>query len=50
MKRTNAVVVEVDELQIVELLQDEMTGVVKNIGARVVIDCIEESLERDTVM
>ena len=50
MKRANAVMVDIDELQVVELLQDKMTGVVKNIGPRVLIDCIQESLEGRTVV
>ena len=50
MKRTNAFVIEIDELKIIELLQDEMTGVIKNVGSGVIVDGSEETLECHAVM
>src|SRR5690606_41450869 len=50
VKRLDARVVVVDERGVVELLQQQVARVVKDIGARVTADGFEEPLERHTVV
>src|SRR6266516_992305 len=50
MKHANAVVIEVDVLEIVELLQHEVTGIVQQVAALVTADALEEHLERHPVV
>src|SRR5690348_11712286 len=50
VERANALVVDVDEGEVVQLLQDEVTRVVQDVGARVLADAVEKALERHAVM
>ena len=50
MKHPDALVVDVDVVQVVELLQHEMAWVVENITAFVVVHTLQEHLERDPVV
>ena len=49
MKRLDALVVDVDEAEVVELLQEEMARVVVDAAARMVADALEEHLEGGAV-
>ena len=49
VKGEDALVVEIDELEIVQLLQHEMRRVVVDAAALVVADALEQHLERDAV-
>ena len=50
VERLDPLVVDVDERQIVELLQHEVAGIVQDVGARVLIDRVEEALESHPVV
>src|SRR5258708_24606725 len=50
VKHADAIVIEVDVLEIVELLQQEVTGIVQQVAARVSADALEEHLERHPVV
>src|SRR5260370_15191653 len=50
VKHADAIVIEVDVLEIVELLQQEVTGIVQQVAARVSADALEEHLERRPVV
>jgi len=50
VEHANPLVIEIDVLEIVELLQHEMAGVVEEIATLVTTDAIEEHLERHPVM
>ncbi len=50
MKHPNALVIDVDELEIVERLQHVVAGIVENAGARVIVDGCEEAFERHAVV
>ena len=50
MKRSDALVIEIDERRVVELLQQEVAGVVEDVRALVVADGLEEALERHAVV
>ena len=49
VKRLDALVIDVDEAQVVELLQQEMARVVVDVAARVVAEALEEHLEGHAV-
>ena len=44
VESADARVIQVQELEIVELLQEKMTGIVKDSGAPVLPDCLQEAL------
>src|SRR5213593_3486955 len=50
VKHADAVVIEVDVLEIVELLQHEVTGIVQQVAALVTAQALEEHLERHAVV
>ena len=50
MERLDALVVDIYEIEILELLQHKMAWVVKNIGANVVFNLIKEHFERRSVV
>src|SRR4051812_20653040 len=50
VKHADAVMIEIDVLEIVELLQHEVTGIVQQVAALVTADALEEHLERHTVV
>ena len=50
MERLDALVIDIDEIEMLELLQHKMAWVVKNIGANVVLHLIEEHFESRPVM
>ena len=50
VEHADAVVVEVDELQIIHRLQHEMTGVIEDVGTPMAAHRLQEPLERHTVM
>ncbi len=50
MKHSNAFVVYVDVIKVVELLQHEMTWVVQDVAASVIFQSLQEHLEGDTVV
>src|SRR5437773_10789186 len=50
VKHADAVVIEVDVLEIVELLQHEGTGIVQQVAALVTAHALEEHLERHAVV
>lgn len=50
VKHFDARVIEVDELEVVELLKDEVTGVEENVGAGMIADAFEEHFERGAVV
>src|SRR5437016_7098300 len=50
VKHANAVMIDVDVLEIVELLQHEVTGIVQQVAALVSAHAIEEHLERHPVV
>ena len=50
MKHPDALVIDVDEVQVVELLQHEVAGIVQDIAARVVVHALQEHLEGDAVV
>src|SRR5437867_5469007 len=50
VKHADLVVIEVDVLEIVELLQHEVTGIVQQVAALVTAHALEEHLERHTVV
>ena len=50
VEHPDALVIGVDEAEVVELLQDEVTGVVEQVAARMVAGALQEHLERDAVM
>ena len=42
--------VEIDELEIVDLLQQEVAGIIEDVGARMAADRVQESFEGRAVM
>ena len=50
MNQLDAFLVGVHEAEIVQLLQQQMTGVEQDIAARVIVDSFQEHLEGDTVV
>src|SRR6266550_3663918 len=50
VKHADAVVIEVDVLEIVELLQHKVTGIVEQVAALVTAEALEEHLERHAVV
>src|SRR5213593_3617871 len=50
VKHADAVVIEVDVLEIVELLQHEVTGIIQQVAALVTAQALEEHLERHAVV
>src|SRR6185437_7216304 len=50
MERPDALVVDVDEFEVVELLQDHVAGVVKNVRAGMIVDRGKEALEGHAVV
>ena len=50
VKHLYAVVVEVNVLEIVELLDYEVTGIVEEVAARMIVETLEEHLEGDAVV
>ena len=50
VKHLDALVVDVDERQIVELLQDEVARVVEDVGARMALHFLQEALESHAVV
>jgi len=50
MKGADAIVIQVDERQVVQLLQDKMTGIEQDVGARVIIDGGQKPFERGPVV
>ncbi len=50
MKHTDAFMIEIDIAQIVELLQNEMRGIIKQTGSRMVIHFFQESFISNTIM
>ena len=50
MKHPDALVVDVDVVQVVELLQHEVARIVENIAALVAVHTLQEHLERDPVV
>src|SRR5437867_1808133 len=50
VKHADAVVIEVDVLEIVELLQYEVTGIIQQVAALVTAHALEEHLERHAVV
>ena len=50
VKHFNAVVIEVDVLEIVELLDDEVARIVEEVAARVIVEALEKHFESDSVV
>src|SRR5437016_290856 len=50
VKHADAVVIEIDVLEVVELLQHEVTGIVQQVAALVTAKALEEHLERHAVV
>src|SRR5213083_2050084 len=50
VKHADAVMIKIDVLEIVELLQHEVTGIVQQVAAFVTADALEEHLERHAVV
>src|SRR4051812_2301430 len=50
MEGTDALMIDVDEGEIVELLQHEMAGVIEDSGRRVIIYGLEEALKRCAIV
>ncbi|ENN87473.1 hypothetical protein RHSP_28535 [Rhizobium freirei PRF 81] len=50
VEHLDAVLVDVDVVEIIEALQDIVRGVVEHVGARVVLHALQEHLEGDAVM
>ena len=45
-----AAVVKIDELEVIELLQDEMAGVIQHVAARVMLNTIQKNFKSDAVV
>ena len=50
VKHFNAVVIEVDVFEIVELLDDEVARIVEEVAARVIVEALEKHFERHAVV
>ena len=50
VKHLDALVIQVEIFEIVELLQHEVAGIVKNIAARMIADAFEKHFERRAVV
>ena len=50
VKHLDALVIKIEVLEIIELLQNEMTGIKKDVAARMIADAIEEHFERSSVV
>ena len=50
VKHFNAVVIEVDVFEIVELLDDEVARIVEEVAARVIVEALEKHFEGDAVV
>ena len=50
MEHFNTFVVVVDEIEVIQLLQDKVAGIIKNISPWVVVRYVEETLESMAIM
>ena len=50
VKHPDARMIDVDELQIVELLQQEMAGVIQNVAAPVIVHALQKHLKGDAIV
>src|SRR5229473_3877530 len=50
VKHLNPAVIQIDELQIIKLLQHEMTRVIKHIASRMIAHTLQEHFERHSIV